>query len=251
MNKRKPCIHAWAGLFFCLLLLFGIALQAVAASRVGMRLGNVYVSQNVTSIAELRWKKLTRQGWDISCGAAALSTLLTYHNGRPFSELAITLSILKNSDPDQVRARGGFSLYDLKRFVKAVGLEGLGYGGMTLDDLRDFAVPAILPIRLHDLDHFVVFRQRIGGHIVIGDPAFGNYVIPQERFDRLWKSRIAFYVVTGTEKEMFEQQRANRQRSPLAPNIMDLTIPNLNYASRLVNRIPLIPLTRRNMVLSP
>ena len=99
-------------------------------------------------MAELRWKNLTRQGWDMSCGAAALSTLLTYHHGKQFSEMAITLTILKNSDPAVVKKRGGFSLYDLKRFVRAVGFEGVGYGEMTLGDLELFDIPAILPTKV-------------------------------------------------------------------------------------------------------
>ena len=80
------------------------------AGPIGIHFGNSRYKSNVKSLFELRWNNLTRQGWDISCGAAALSTMLTYHNGRPYSEMAITLSILKNSDPTVVRKRGGFSL---------------------------------------------------------------------------------------------------------------------------------------------
>ena len=137
-----------------------------ADSRVEVRLDHVYLSQKVKSLYELRWNKLSRQGWDMSCGAAALSTLLTYHNGRQFSEISITLSILKNTDPALVRKRGGFSLYDLKRFVQAVDLEGLGFGEMTLDELDNFSAPAILPIRIKGFDHFVVFRSLLGDHVL-------------------------------------------------------------------------------------
>ena len=169
-NLKAGTIHFTARTGVLLVLfLFGMSLTGGAATQVGMRLGGVYVSQHVKSISELRWDKLTRQGWDISCGAAALSTLLTYHNERAFSEMAITLSVLKNSDPDLVRQRGGFSLFDLKRFVRAVGLEGLGYGGMTLDDLGNFDIPAILPIRSKGFDHFVVFKKRLGGHVIVGE----------------------------------------------------------------------------------
>ena len=209
------------------------------------------VSRNVHSMVELRWKNLTRQGWDISCGAAALSTLLTHHQKKKFSEMAITLTILKNSDPALVRERGGFSLYDLKRFVQAVGLEGLGYGDMTLDDLELFDIPAILPIRIGDFDHFVVFKKRLGNHILVGDPAFGNISFPANRFEKMWKSRIAFYVVTLAEKEVMAKQEKAKTRSPLAPEAMEMAIPNPQYAGRLLHRIPIVPLTRRMMSVSP
>ncbi len=221
------------------------------ASQVGIHFGNMRFKSNVKSLSELRWNKLTRQGWDISCGAAALSTMLTYHNDRPYSEMAITLSILKNSDPAIVRKRGGFSLYDLKRFVSAVGLQGLGYGDMTLDDLETFSIPAILPIRINNLDHFVVFRKRLGNHILVGDPAFGNISLPADRFLKMWKSKIAFYVVTEAEKQLLAKQEKITTKSALSLQAMEAAIPNPHYSSRILSRIPAVPITRRMVVHSP
>lgn len=224
---------------------------AHSASRAGVRIGGLRFIPNVESIDDLRWKKITRQGWDMSCGAAALSTVLIYHHGRQFSEMAVTLTILKNSDPALVRARGGFSLFDLKRFVSAVGLEGVGYGDMTLDDLERFDLPAILPIRIGDLDHFVVFRKRIGEHVMLGDPAFGNISLPAARFERMWQSRIAFYVVTSAEKEVMAKHERAKSRSPLSPEIMEMAIPDLDYGTRILRRIPTLPLTRRMTTVTP
>ncbi len=187
----------------------------------------------------------------MSCGAAALSTLLTYHNGRPFSEMAITLTILKNSDPALVRKRGGFSLYDLKRFVRAIGFEGLGYGDMSLDDLDAFNLPAILPIRINGFDHFVVFRKRLGNHVIVGDPAFGNTSLTVGHFKRMWKSKIAFYVVSKEEKQLLSKREKVTSISPLSPEAIEITIPSAHYGSRILGRIPTIPITRRMMVYSP
>lgn len=237
--------------FFLILMYWSIAPPVYSANRVGIRVGNTHYSRTMQSVLELRWKKLTRQGWDKSCGAAALSTLLTYHQQKQFSEIAITLTILKNSNPELVKKRGGFSLYDLKRFVTAIGLEGLGYGKMTLDDLDQFNIPAILPVRIGDFDHFVVFKRRIANHILFGDPAFGNISLPVDRFEKIWKSRIAFYVVTISEKETMAKNEKAQITSPLSPKAMDTAIPDLGYASRLCQRIPLIPLTRRMIRVSP
>lgn len=228
-----------------------MSLPAYADSPVGIRLGHQRFTKTVRSLAELRWNNLTRQGWDISCGAAALSTLLTYHHHRNFSELAVTLTILKNTDPDLVRKRGGFSLYDLKRFVQAIGLMGVGYGDMTVTDLDRFALPAILPLRIGDLDHFVIFRKRIGRHIVLGDPAFGNISLPMARFEEIWKSRIAFYVVTAQEKTILSRNGAARHKSTLSPTLMESAIPSFQYGSRVIHRIPLTPMTRRSTMVTP
>lgn len=234
-----------------LLFAYFIPVSILNAGPVDIRVNNMRFSSNVKSFHELRWNKLTRQGWDMSCGAATLSTLLTYHSGRPFSEMAITLTILKNSDPALVRKRGGFSLFDLKRFVRAIGLDGLGYGAMTLDDLESFNLPAILPIRIKDFDHFVLFRKRLGDHVLLGDPAFGNISLASESFLKMWKSKIAFYVVTAEEKNMMDRQERNTGRSPLSPDVMDMPIPSADYAQRLLNRIPIVPITRRTKVHFP
>src|SRR5690606_13959376 len=118
--------------------------------------GDLRLSQRVRSFRELREANLVRQGWDISCGSAALSTILTYQYGESYSEATIAVSILENTDPALVRRRGGFSLLDLKRFAEAVGYRAAGYSDLTLTDLMDFGVPAILPVRIRDYDHFVV-----------------------------------------------------------------------------------------------
>ena len=253
LAATRPIIGRIIGLWMILALASGILapISAQAANQNTVRIGHQRFSKQVRSIAELRWNNLTRQGWDMSCGAAALSTLLTYHHGQPFSELAVTLTILKNSDPSLVKSRGGFSLFDLKRFVRAVGLEGVGYGQMTLEDLNLFALPAILPVKINDLDHFVIFRKIIGNHVLLGDPAFGNISMPASQFQSLWQSRIAFYVVTPEEKDHLSASDAIRKTSPMAPTLMESAIPSFRHGSRIINRIPGTPPTRRPTAVTP
>ncbi|HEX6999292.1 MAG TPA: C39 family peptidase [Gammaproteobacteria bacterium] len=190
----------------------------------------------VRSLQELRFADLVRQTWDVSCGAAALSTLLTYHLGRPVSEYAIATWILRGVDPQRVRARGGFSLLDLKRFAEALGYRAEGYGGMTLADVADLGVPAIVPVRIHGLDHFVVVRGVLGGRVVIGDPAFGNLTVDAARFEQLWKGGIAFVVLADGARE----PAADR----LAPDVADLRVPDLPSVGRLLRGAGPAPLTR-------
>jgi len=242
-----------ASIVFLLFILpaMGAAGPAYSASRAALRAGSLRIRADVQSMADIRWRNLTRQGWDMSCGAAALSTLLIYHHGRQFTEMAVTLTILKNTDPAVVRKRGGFSLYDLKRFVRAIGLDGVGYGDMTLDDLALFDMPAILPVRMGGLDHFVIFRKKVGGHVLLGDPAFGNISLSAARFEKMWKSRIAFYVVNSAEKEVMARQERARSSSPLSPDIRKVAIADPDYSTRILARIPAVPLTRRINMVAP
>jgi hypothetical protein len=62
------------------------------------------------------------QKWDLSCGAAALGTLLRYQFGERVTEKQIARNLMSRSEyighPELVQLREGFSLLDLKRFVE-------------------------------------------------------------------------------------------------------------------------------------
>ena len=77
----------------------------------------------VRSLLEIRQENVVVQQWDVSCGAAALATLLTYHVGEPVSEKAAAQAMLGKTDALRVKVRGGFSLLDLKRYAEARGFE--------------------------------------------------------------------------------------------------------------------------------
>jgi len=188
---------------------------------------------------ELKQKNLIRQQWDISCGAAALSTLMTWYHFLPLDEKTVVNALFQTTKVDRVRARGGFSLLDLKRFVEAIGYRGDGFGDMSVEGLLEMNKPAILPIYLHGLDHFVVYKGKIGDRFYIGDPAFGNISLTQEQLYSVWKSRIAFYVGSANETDF---------KSHSFHASLDDT--NIAYLSDKdwSNNYSILPLTRRSRI---
>src|SRR5690606_23947625 len=106
----------------------------------------------VTSLLEMRRDRVVVQQWDLSCGAAALATLLNYQHGDAVSEREVARGLIQREEyleqPLLVQARQGFSLLDLKRYVEQRGYRGIGYGQLTLADLIERA-PAIVPVRFH------------------------------------------------------------------------------------------------------
>jgi predicted double-glycine peptidase len=200
------------------------------------------VQKSVVSFAERRNSRLVRQAWDISCGAAALSTVLSHYHGRSISEVSIVVTILRNTDPNRVRRRGGFSLLDLKRFAEAVGFTAKGYAGLTIDDLIAFGVPTIISVRIRGYDHFVVFKGRVGDTVLLGDPAFGNINLPVHDFLTMWPNGIGFIVS--------EDDLQPGDREPLAPDTMGLSVPNLNALSRFTKHGSVFSRTRLRPVLS-
>lgn len=142
---------------------------------------------------EIRNEQLVRQQWDLSCGAAAIATVLTYQLNDPVSERAVALAMLRHTSPTVVRQRLGFSLLDLKAYAATHGYAVAAYEDMTLDDLDPLA-PVITPIRAHGLPHFVVYRGRRNGRVLIADPAFGNRTLSEEAFRAVWAQGVGFIV---------------------------------------------------------
>lgn len=164
---------------------------AVIAARPGTALP--FEERPVRSILEARHQNVVLQEWDSSCGAAALATLLRFQLGDPVTERSVALGMLRRTDPDRVRGRGGFSLLDMKRYAETRGFSSDGYAGLTAGQLLRLA-PAIVPIRSYGGDHFVVFRGIVRGQAVLADPAFGNRSLPFTQFESQWKGGVGFVV---------------------------------------------------------
>jgi predicted double-glycine peptidase len=147
----------------------------------------------VRSMLELRQQGVVRQGFDLSCGAAALATVLTYEYGDRVDEKEVVETLLRSSGADRIRERGGFSLLDLKRFAVARGYVATGYKGLDLAALERLGT-AIVPTTTPAGPHFVVVRGVVEGRVVIADPAYGNLTLPASRFDAMWSPRVAFVV---------------------------------------------------------
>lgn len=146
-------------------------------------------STPVKTLLELRHQNVIVQKYDLSCGAAALGTLLNFQFGDRISEQEINLGMIRRREyiehPELVRVRQGFSLLDMKQFVDGRGYEGIGYGQLEMDDLVKLA-PIIVPVSPVGYNHFVVFRGVLRDEVLLADPAYGNRTMSREKFERVW-----------------------------------------------------------------
>jgi len=189
------------------ILVASVSLFAPAASaQMPIDTGPQGASKNIRSLKDIRGEAVVRQKWDMSCGAAALSTLLTYDFKDNTPETAIVVWILHRVDPVRVRNRGGFSLLDLKRFAQARGYQAEGFTGMSLEELATQKNSVIVPIRLKGFDHFIVVRGIADGRVNVADPGFGNLTMRVDRFQELWKEGIVFVVHPPTDLMMTPQK---------------------------------------------
>jgi len=183
----------------------------------------VFAREPVTSLLEFRQRNMVIQEWDLSCGAAALATILRYQHGLDVSEKEIAASLVKRPEyiqnPELLRIKQGFSLLDLKRYVDARGFVGDGFGGLELQDLVRMA-PVLIPVRLQGYNHFVVFRGIASQRVLVADPAWGNRILMRDEFMRSWielaeLGRVGFTVTSDT-------QIATENR--LAPSSLDFVM---------------------------
>lgn len=158
-----------------------------------MAMGQPIVEKKVVNWKELKFEDLVRQRTDFSCGAAVLATMFNHGFGYETTEQQVLVNMLKISDPDIVREKG-FSLLDMKGYVRSVGLEAEGYR-VTYDVVRKLDLPVIALINIKGYKHFVILRKLYPDHVSVGDPALGNRVMHRRDFEAAWNG-VAF-IITG------------------------------------------------------
>ncbi|MEZ5830318.1 MAG: C39 family peptidase [Dongiaceae bacterium] len=162
--------------------------------------GKTSIRAPVTSYVALRFKDIVKQGYDVSCGAAALATLLTYYYGVKVSEKEVIDGIMATSDDNEKKQINGlgFSMLELKHYGES---RGFAAGGFRIDDVNKLAklkVPALTLITIRGYSHFVVLKGIDRGQVFIADPAFGNRSRPIDRFAEEWGGVILVMVNTNT-----------------------------------------------------
>lgn len=146
----------------------------------------------LTSLKEARFSRTVRQKYDYSCGSAATATLLTYQYGVPVTEADVFKQMYVSGDQQKIR-REGFSLLDMKNFLKANGFEADGFE-LPLEKLSEEGLPAIVLLNDRGYRHFVVVKGLQSGRVLLGDPSRGTRAMPRQRFEQLWDNRVLFVV---------------------------------------------------------
>ncbi len=176
-------------------------------------IGGAY-TVGVTSLKEARFHATKRQQFDFSCGSAALATLLTYQYGRSVDEQAVFEGMYASGDQVKIRHEG-FSLLDMKRYLKTLGYEADGFV-QPLDKLADAGLPAIVLISEKGYHHFVVLKGLRDGRVLIGDPATGTRAMSRSGFQEIWQNRLLFVIHNNQQSASFNNAQDWRA-APVAP----------------------------------
>lgn len=144
---------------------------------------------------ELKQRNVVMQNRDYSCGAAALATILRYYWGDAVTEDQIVVAILNMLTTDEIkdRMKNGLSITDLRLSAVKMGYLS-SIGKMSFHDLSAARVPLVVPIRLGDYDHFVVYRGVADGRVYLADPIRGNVRPTIQEFCQQWQKNAVLAV---------------------------------------------------------
>lgn len=146
----------------------------------------------VHSLKQRQSTGIVHQQYDFSCGSAALALLLTHHYQHPVGEQQVFQAMFEQGDQEKIK-REGFSLGDMRRYLKSRGFEADGFEA-PLSQLASAGLPAIVLIRDNGYNHFVVIKGIRDGRVLLGDPAMGLRVMPQSQFESIWPTKVLFVI---------------------------------------------------------
>jgi predicted double-glycine peptidase len=149
-------------------------------------------SQSRVEIQLHSWKwhrdhNLVKQGFDYSCGAGALATLMRYYFRDEVSETDVLQNILGVMSEQEVhdREKNGLSLLDLKQCSERMGYQAAA-AKLKYAALPKLKGPVLVHMEHDDYKHFAVLKGVKGDRVFLADPSNGNIQMSVERFSKQW-----------------------------------------------------------------
>lgn len=126
----------------------------------------------------------------IRTGPAALATILSYTYNENVDESIVADVLRQHGDREKYEKKKGFTLLDMKRYLKAIGYTGTGYRSeetvsyqkFQADNFEQFANTALFVVDIGGHRHVVVFRGYDEELVYLGDPKRGNICLSFDDF---------------------------------------------------------------------
>lgn len=171
--------------------------EAKAFDNVFLESGGGSFAFQTKTLRDYRYRDVVIQQRDFSCGSAALATMLRYHYGRKVNETTVLQAMYATGDQEKIR-KEGFSLLDMKKYLKSIGLKSEGYK-ISLDKLANVGIPAIALLNIDGYLHFVLVRGISSAKVLVADPALGMKTYSRDKFKEMWNG-IFFVILSEKER---------------------------------------------------
>jgi uncharacterized protein len=133
----------------------------------------------------LKLKGTILQGFELSCGAAALATIMNLY-GEQIEEKQVL---------DKASTTDMLSFSEMAKISKEFGFNASGYKIDTAI-FESLKVPVIARIdNRENYAHFVVVMNHSGDFVSILDPSFGSYVQSKKEFFQWWNEETYGYIL--------------------------------------------------------
>jgi len=186
--------------------------------------GGASISLKRKSIVDLRFVNVTRQQFDLSCGAAAVATLLENFYNDKVDEKTIISEIVKFGDKEKIE-KDGFSMLELKRFGDRRGYVVQGFKITKPDAVTEVKIPFLTLVNSRGYNHFVIVKGVRDGVVYIADPAFGNRSRTMEEFKAEWSQIILVYLSKDRKaKNQFAFETGPKAPTAAVVQLLDRTL---------------------------
>lgn len=168
------------------------------------------LSKRMHSLRDMRYRDLVRQGYDFSCGTAALATVLRYGYGMDVTEAGLIKQMLTKDNAREV-LKSGFSMFDMKQYVEKQGMRAHGFR-IEPPSLYQLQIPVIALMEVNGYKHFVVVKGAAAGRVMVADPAMGHRVVYERDFVKGWNGIVLAVVAEApfrTDSWLARDRRSN------------------------------------------
>jgi uncharacterized protein len=194
----------------------------------------------VLSLRELRFRGVIEQQYDYSCGAAAVATLLSHHLETPTPEAHVFANMLANGEAERI-VKVGFSLLDMKRYLRARGFEADGFK-VPLAKLQEGQIPAIAlidqQVNKAVYKHFVVIKGITDDRVLLADSSAGLRMMDRAEFERI-RDPVLLVVRSHLElaRKHFQGEAEGWQLRPRVKDRSALETADLGTAALMLPRM--------------
>jgi predicted double-glycine peptidase len=145
----------------------------------------------VNSLSEIKYKDVTKQSFEESCGASAISSLFNMY-GLSTDEK----QMIKDLDSTDM-----VNFLDLQKISISNNFKAKGYK-ITKEIFEQLTIPVIARIvRKKDYPHFVVAQNVKGDFILLLDPNNGKFLVSKKEFYSSWIGQDSNYILIAIPNE--------------------------------------------------